>query len=953
MAGSRFRAACPLSAAALAVVDDMIAFPAPGSQKEQSRFHCKAIQALCFGSRSVPRRRLFSASSDALCMWQLTVDLGTVVIESEELIKEEVGPVAWISVNSADTWIACAVNDAVHVLHVKTGRSIVLQGHLGRVSGCEFFTPLPDAPDLAAWLISVSDDRTFKIWDIQNASCLYQSTILSPSLLTTVALSPDRFCLGSEDGILRFFEWTPRRGNPCEPRCLKVVNAADHLKQAMQAKVTKAAEQEPEVTYVHSRQPRPRNITPITDDENDADEVEQSAAILALSYSVFSPSWRDRVDGSQRTDLQAPGLKSNRHLVVGVASGIIVLEAATYERLAFVAFDGGDAEVAGAYAIAKETPRPMTCHIAIGNRFSGNVRSLDVVLAPPQERSAAPPAFDIPQSLQSVVKTAVAANLKGDWGNNAYADCLTKLAKVGIRSLHDLATAAERGSDILSSVPAFVQSALEQASGRSAAATLTTLTSFSAPKDANFDAKSPLKPKTPKPLGPPATRSGRSSVASKRGAPIKVATAPPPRDKPVTFHDTVKSSGYLRAPQNTMFSPRTSSATTRWAKVGKAKVPARLQPIAPPPAYHNREANIKAMKPTPAVYHNASITCIKSSASGKSIASASADRTVRYHRVTSPADSVKSLMGHDAPVTTVSWSALKTGPFDQLLLTSAMDGTVKLWAVGASEPLLTFREIAGSGSKAVVGKLPATRITTGGSHGTPAQATTPKTFMRDISTARFFHQDRLIAIPSGPALHLYTYALEKPPAGSVQPNLNYNTYRLATTLTASAHNVTTVACINSFRSHLVISAMSDKTVQIWDVAQCTSVRTVPHAQERAVHCIALPDYNAGDAGAAATYFTAAVTDSIKMWDLRAEKAVLHLHGHVNRHAKVACCVSPCGRYLVTGSEDNHAYLYDVRQGRVLDRLGGHSDVASAVDFNPVQRVITTAGYDGKVCSFTY
>ena len=45
-----------------------------------------------------------------------------------------------------------------------------------------------------------------------------------------------------------------------------------------------------------------------------------------------------------------------------------------------------------------------------------------------------------------------------------------------------------------------------------------------------------------------------------------------------------------------------------------------------------------------------------------------------------------------------------------------------------------------------------------------------------------------------------------------------------------------------------------------------------------------------------------------------------LRDHLNRRETLGLALSPCMRYLATGSEDNAAYLYDLRNGRVVHRL---------------------------------
>lgn len=51
------------------------------------------------------------------------------------------------------------------------------------------------------------------------------------------------------------------------------------------------------------------------------------------------------------------------------------------------------------------------------------------------------------------------------------------------------------------------------------------------------------------------------------------------------------------------------------------------------------------------------------------------------------------------------------------------------------------------------------------------------------------------------------------------------------------------------------------------------------------------------------FLTAAVTDGIKLWDLRTYRCVRRYDGHVNRSQPVGLAISPCARFIATGSED--------------------------------------------------
>ena len=51
-----------------------------------------------------------------------------------------------------------------------------------------------------------------------------------------------------------------------------------------------------------------------------------------------------------------------------------------------------------------------------------------------------------------------------------------------------------------------------------------------------------------------------------------------------------------------------------------------------------------------------------------------------------------------------------------------------------------------------------------------------------------------------------------------------------------------------------------------------------------------------------------MADGIKLWDLRTNRCVRRYDGHVNRSQPVGLAISPCARFIATGSEDKSVSL---------------------------------------------
>jgi WD40 repeat protein/serine/threonine protein kinase len=79
------------------------------------------------------------------------------------------------------------------------------------------------------------------------------------------------------------------------------------------------------------------------------------------------------------------------------------------------------------------------------------------------------------------------------------------------------------------------------------------------------------------------------------------------------------------------------------------------------------------------------------------------------------------------------------------------------------------------------------------------------------------------------------------------------------------------------------------------------------------------------------------------WQPQTHMALMTLRGHLGPVLSVA--VSPDGRQIATGSDDNTAKIWDAASGRELFTLKGHRDWIKRIAFSPDGRRIVTASHD--------
>ncbi|KAH0633748.1 hypothetical protein KY284_036534 [Solanum tuberosum] len=82
----------------------------------------------------------------------------------------------------------------------------------------------------------------------------------------------------------------------------------------------------------------------------------------------------------------------------------------------------------------------------------------------------------------------------------------------------------------------------------------------------------------------------------------------------------------------------------------------------------------------------------------------------------------------------------------------------------------------------------------------------------------------------------------------------------------------------------------------------------------------------------------------KLWNYSSGKFIKSYAGHVNR---VYCITSTFsvtnGKYIVSGSEDQCVYVWDLQGKNLLQKFEGHTDTVISVCCHPIENMILSAG----------
>ncbi|KAM4607485.1 WD repeat-containing protein 27 [Polymixia lowei] len=379
------------------------------------------------------------------------------------------------------------------------------------------------------------------------------------------------------------------------------------------------------------------------------------------------------------------------------------------------------------------------------------------------------------------------------------------------------------------------------------------------------------------------------------------------KEQPLVFHSKVRSSGYSSSPRRTMFSPKTNVQKTPCSTKTNKKIGCVLRdyPVdSPAPSIPHTQLSI-ANKP---------VCCFQYSGDGKQILCGLGDNSVLLYKSSFTGNPAVHT-GHDRAVSTVGWSHGR-----RWWLSASGDRTLRIWPCGAPEPAVTM-----SGDM----------------------------FAKPIRSAQFYYLDKFLLLASGNSLYLYLYHLDNT-HDDIKRYQQRSVVKLARRFETSATDITALSAINDFFSYIVLACGSDRSIRVFDMNKGTVASELPDAHSRAIHCISQNKGSMFTTQAPDSYnlfLTSAVTDGVKIWDLRTLRCVRRYENHLNRCHPCTSAISPCGRFIASGSEDNCGYVYDIRSSSYLHKLPKHSDTVLCVTFNPAAPELLTGTLDGKLRVF--
>ncbi|XP_051062008.1 WD repeat-containing protein 27 [Phodopus roborovskii] len=319
--------------------------------------HRQLITAVVFGNQTDPLQ-LCSASQDCIIMWN--------VDECREKTLEGLTPrgtilgsplqtVLCLRFSLDDRAVAVCAGNKVSVMDVEEQSVMVeLQGHQGSVTAVEF------CPWRAHTLISVSEDRSFKVWDYCEGSLIYSSSILTAYPLLSLLINEEnqQLVTGSADGQLWIFSLT-------DGHHYHRVAHVD-LKKKSETFSTRRA-----VAGQHCRLPEGSRYHS-SHEVDKKEEAEATFPVLSLAHLCLQDS---------QCGVFSP--EGTKCLWIGSSTALFIINLASVEleaALHFKEFQSLSVQVAGSCAIMSEATGPKAFCI-LASMFGNKIAVLEISLA--------------------------------------------------------------------------------------------------------------------------------------------------------------------------------------------------------------------------------------------------------------------------------------------------------------------------------------------------------------------------------------------------------------------------------------------------------------------------------------------------------------------------------------------------------------------------------------------
>jgi len=252
-----------------------------------------------------------------------------------------------------------------------------------------------------------------------------------------------------------------------------------------------------------------------------------------------------------------------------------------------------------------------------------------------------------------------------------------------------------------------------------------------------------------------------------------------------------------------------------------------------------------------------------------------------------PAPVYLPLMGHHGPVRSVKFFPDNTSR----VMSTSQDNTVRIWDAASGRTIQTLRGHSGR-----------------------------------VSSAAFVDRgQRILSASHDRLLKLWNLA-------------GYEEVRVLRGKLLAGHADAVLGVNFSRDAQQIVTASRDRSAKIWNPADGELIATLSEGHDFLATTVALfPDHK--------RFATAALDNTTRVWDIATGVEQFRLND-TGRAAVVA--IARSGEWLVTGSSDGKAQIWDALTGSIRHDLAGHRGDVTAAAWSPNDRLLATADSGGRI-----
>nr|XP_060609750.1 WD repeat-containing protein 27 [Anolis sagrei ordinatus]XP_060609752.1 WD repeat-containing protein 27 [Anolis sagrei ordinatus] len=322
--------------------------------------HHHSITAVAFGSKVSPLL-ICSASSDYVIVWDLDACMKKVLeglMPQGIVIGTLLGMVLYVRFSPDDQTVAVCAGNRIYMLNAKDEAILAeLEGHLAPVTAAEFCTWEKNI------LISVSEDRSFKVWDYCTGLLIYQSAVITAFPLLSLFIDEEnkQIITGCADGQLWIFSLTSGH----QYRCVVHINVQKE-REKFYSKIGKSE---------HLDQIQNSSKAYASNDLRYEETVESTFPVLQIEHCDKSAHLDDEVSSFSYANA--------RCLWIGSSTGLFIINMANFELEAILHYRDFSAlsiQSAGSCALMKKAVNGKVCCV-LTSMFENRIALLEVNVA--------------------------------------------------------------------------------------------------------------------------------------------------------------------------------------------------------------------------------------------------------------------------------------------------------------------------------------------------------------------------------------------------------------------------------------------------------------------------------------------------------------------------------------------------------------------------------------------